>query len=362
MILRAALLLSLLAGVATAQDRSGDVTGILNRLANAETQLNEAKGNFAQRQALSRAIRAYEAAAKTLSEMHVAVGQEIRARERALVAQQARLRARLGGLARLGLSADAVLVLQGDAPARAARSALVLGGLATDTRSQVEALRTERDALAGLAAEQEALAAQMAETHGQLGGYRDDLIARVEDAQAQAGTLPDIGAEALALATLAIALENALPGPLPSDLPLARASLQRPLEGALLRGFGAADPGGVPRPGLTLAGLPGGLILAPAPATVRFVGQIDGYGMVTVLEPAPGVLLILAGFGTLLAAQGETVAKAAPLGFLPQMPSHGEFSADEAEIAGQPQPKTLYIELRYNQAPVDPTPWFEDLR
>ena len=75
MILRSALVACLVAAPVAAQDRTGDVTTVLNRLAAAEEQLAEARGNLAQRQALSRAIRAYEAAAGRLGDMHIEVGQ-----------------------------------------------------------------------------------------------------------------------------------------------------------------------------------------------------------------------------------------------------------------------------------------------
>lgn len=137
-------------------------------------------------------------------------------------------------------------------------------------------------------------------------------------------------------------------------------ALALPAQGTVLRGFGDADAAGVRRPGLLLATRPLALVTTPAAATVRYRGPLLDYGNVIILEPANGVLLVLAGLAYLYAEDGQVIAEGEPVGLMGggQPDTQAILNAAMQGAAGS-RPQTLYIEVRQNGAPVDPAPWFE---
>ncbi|MBC7156250.1 MAG: peptidoglycan DD-metalloendopeptidase family protein, partial [Rhodobacteraceae bacterium] len=137
-----------------------------------------------------------------------------------------------------------------------------------------------------------------------------------------------------------------------------RGALPLPVAGEVVRGFHAGAAAAVPRPGLSIATEPGALVTTPTAATLRFAGPLAGYGNVVILEPADGVLLVLAGLGALFGQVGMVLPAGAPVGLM-----GGETPntiADRAEVGGVRLSETLYMELRTEGAPTDPAPWFAD--
>jgi septal ring factor EnvC (AmiA/AmiB activator) len=129
------------------------------------------------------------------------------------------------------------------------------------------------------------------------------------------------------------------------------------VRGTVLRRAGEADAAGVRRPGLTLATAPRALVTAPAAATIRYLGPLEGYGNVMVLEPGEGYLLVIAGLGTLFGAPGAVVDEGAALGLMGGADPGAQEGAGTAG-PGARETETLYIELRRGTRPEDPAPWF----
>lgn len=128
-----------------------------------------------------------------------------------------------------------------------------------------------------------------------------------------------------------------------------------PARGTRILSFGERDAAGVPRPGWVLTTERHALVTAPAAATVRFAGEVPEYGKVVLLEPAPGEMLILAGLGDLLAARDDIVSQGDPIGLMPGAPGASDQKLIETSVdGGLISSERLYIELRQNEAPVDP--------
>ena len=89
----------------------------------------------------------------------------------------------------------------------------------------------------------------------------------------------------------------------------------------------------------------------PVAATLRYAGPLGDYGNVMLLEPEDGYLLVFAGLETLYSATGDVLPMSAPLGHMGGL--------DETTAAGAALPETLYIELRQDNKPIDPTAWFD---
>ena len=128
-----------------------------------------------------------------------------------------------------------------------------------------------------------------------------------------------------------------------------------PVKGELLQGFNEADASGRRRPGWVIATNAEALVTAPSDATVRFSGKIPGQGTVAILEPKGGSLMILAGLGRSFVQQGQIVAKNEPIGFMggkePPTQENLIENSDKSSLFGV---ETLYMEIREEQAPVDP--------
>lgn len=131
---------------------------------------------------------------------------------------------------------------------------------------------------------------------------------------------------------------------------------EMPVIGKVVRDFDEADPAGVRRPGWTIATAAEALVTAPADASVRYVGNMPGSGPVTILETAPGTLVILNGYSKSFVRLRQIVSGGEPIALmggsdvaLPQ-----ENLNKTPLVGGQPRDETLYIEIRQGQAPVDP--------
>lgn len=118
--------------------------------------------------------------------------------------------------------------------------------------------------------------------------------------------------------------------------------LKTPVNGKVLRGYGAKDEFGVTSQGLTLRASASSLVIAPADGRVAFAGLFKGYGHIVILQHGGGYHSFLAGFGRIDTEVGQNVAAGEPLGALP----------DQGD-----SPAELYFEWRHNGEPIDPSKW-----
>ena len=143
------------------------------------------------------------------------------------------------------------------------------------------------------------------------------------------------------------------------DFASRRGKLGLPVLGRLLRGYNEADAAGIIRPGLVLATRPRALVTLPAPATIRYIGPLLDYGQVAVVEPAEGILMVLAGMGQVYGNLGEVLPEGAPIGLMGgQTPQSQAFLIEAQQVGNSGRSETLYIEIRENGSPVDPGTWF----
>jgi len=143
----------------------------------------------------------------------------------------------------------------------------------------------------------------------------------------------------------------------------AKGTLPLPVSGTLLRPFDEQDAAGVRRPGLLIATRPLSLVSAPWPATLRYRGPLLDYGNVIILEPEAGVLLVLAGLDQVYGDLGQVLPPATAVGLMGGAePNSDTFLLDAVNGTGSDQTETLYIELRIDGEPVDPTQWFAETK
>jgi septal ring factor EnvC (AmiA/AmiB activator) len=145
----------------------------------------------------------------------------------------------------------------------------------------------------------------------------------------------------------------------PEELAGQKGRLSLPVQGIVLRDANEPDAAGIARPGIILATLPDALVIAPVAATIRYVGPLLDFGQVVILEPQADVLFVLAGLDTVYGSAGDVVDAQAPLGLMGNdgMKNAKELSTDGDET-GADRSETLYIEVRRDNTPEDPSLWF----
>lgn len=131
----------------------------------------------------------------------------------------------------------------------------------------------------------------------------------------------------------------------------ARGYLTRPLTGAPLTTFGAADGFGGTAQGLTLLGQPGAGVVAPADGWVTYAGLFLNYGQIVILNAGQDYTVVLAGLDSVSVERGQFIQMGSQIGIM------GEQAVSTNGRAGEDAP-ALYIELREAGTPIDPDGWW----
>ncbi len=369
--IRAALLVSLtLAGPALAQSPPAEAAQRAARsLETAAALLDAADGARDRVAAFSETVRAYEAGLAALRDgiRRAAV------RERALMAEfesdETRLTSLLGALLSMQTSPEALSLLHPSGPVDSARAGMILADVTPAIAGRVAELRVRLDELKSLRTLQENAAITLRKGLEGVQAARTELSRAISDRSLP----PDPAATDLAAMAELIGSADTLDGfaaslatleqvPAPDRLEgfsERKGTLPLPATGAPIAGFRAARADGIARPGLTFATEPRALVTTPHAATIRYAGPLLDHGLVTILEPEPGILLILSGLGEVYGGQGDIVEAGEPVGLMGgAVPHADQILIETAAGTGQDRSETLYIEIRQGQVPVDPADWF----
>lgn len=121
-----------------------------------------------------------------------------------------------------------------------------------------------------------------------------------------------------------------------------------PVPGTIKTGFNKKDDLGANSNGITFAGLPDALVIAPLSGKVQFTGEFKRYGNIVIIEHDNGYHSLVAGMAKISTSLGASVKSGEPIGTLPNS-------------ALNPRP-TLYYELRKNGKPVNPDMILKNLK
>lgn len=124
-----------------------------------------------------------------------------------------------------------------------------------------------------------------------------------------------------------------------------RGGLLSPIAGRQVRGFGDRAEGPASQ-GIAWRGGPAARVISPCDGRVVFAGPFRTYGRMLILDCGGGYHFVLAGLDRLDARAGASVAAGEPVGVM------ADYDARRASEA-----PSLYGELRFNGAPVDPAPF-----
>ena len=143
----------------------------------------------------------------------------------------------------------------------------------------------------------------------------------------------------------------AVPVPARGAFGQARGRVPLPVAGTIDGGFGEADDGGTARQGLAITARPGAQVTAPYDGRVLYSGPFRQYGGIVILGVAGGYQMILAGLEATDAYVGQDILAGEPIGRL---------AGDKAQLGSSSSGRSqLYMELRFDGEPIDPSPWLK---
>lgn len=203
--------------------------------------------------------------------------------------------------------------------------------------------------LAAEESEAAALAAEAAALDQLIGTLQRRIAAATSAADAAAAA-----AEEEALSPEHIALAFGDPDRTEPALPFAAARgwLTMPASGITVTGFGANDGFGGVSSGLSIVTHAEAEVVAPADSWVLHAGSYLNYGQIVILNPGDEFSILLAGLDEVAVEPGQFVRMGEPLGTMGSQ----TVARTVTTSAGNLRP-TLYIELRENDAPIDPAGW-----
>ena len=132
----------------------------------------------------------------------------------------------------------------------------------------------------------------------------------------------------------------------------ARKTLPLPLNGIKIRDFGMPDGLGGSEKGLSLASRASAQVTAPCDGWVVYAGPFRSYGQLLILNAGGGYHVLLAGMERISVDPGQFVLTGEPVAVMGGGPQSAA-----AVATGSSQP-VLYIEFRKDGSPVDPSPWW----
>jgi septal ring factor EnvC (AmiA/AmiB activator) len=305
---------------------------------------------------------------------------------RALVGSRGKLSSLLAVLQRMGSEPPPALVVRPDDATAAARSAMLLSAVvpavqkeaaklahdlaqlrelrrkAAEERLKVAAasaaLDKDRNVLSELLLHRRSKAAQTDQDLkaaqariGELAEQAGDLRALIASLNEDAKRPAVRGARMITkqIASAGAARNASLDG--------LRGMLTLPVHGELSDRFGAPDGTGGQLAGIHLATRAGSPVTSPCDGKIMFAGTFRGYGQMLIIAANGGYHVLLAGLAKIDGVVGQVVLAGEPVGRM----GAARRASHKAIRQGRGDAR-LYIEFRRNGVPVDPAPWFADLR
>lgn len=142
------------------------------------------------------------------------------------------------------------------------------------------------------------------------------------------------------------AVKNAVLSAPPVTMPAA-GSARLPVSGIVKVRYNDLDRYGAKSEGIRIEGRPGGLVVAPMAGIIRFAGPFKNYDNMVIIEHENGYHSLVAGLEKVDTLVGQKISAGEPIGKL--------------QSTTNMEKPTLYYELRYNGAAVDPAKKLTDL-
>jgi septal ring factor EnvC (AmiA/AmiB activator) len=302
----------------------------------------------------------------------------------------------LAALQRMGRQPLPALMIGAQDALASVRSAMLLGAVLPEVRSQADALAADLAEIAGLRQEIVGERSRLARDLLVLADERQRLSLFIEERQKRQAEAKlalesarlqaaELGRQAENLNQLIARLEQSLdpasraartgarsgderkpdgrpdlaalrdPGRLGPAIAFASAKgmLPLPVSGARIKEFGAPDGLGGTEKGLSIAARPESQITSPCDGWVVYAGPFRNYGQLLILNAGGGYHVLLAGMERISVDLGQFVVTGEPVAVM----GGGAQPSVVAAAGGTTQP-ILYVEFRKDGVPVDPGPWW----
>ncbi len=287
------------------------------------------------------------AAAQRLSDIQAAQA----ATAQQLTAAQHALAKLLPVLQRLTAEPGGTLLAVPQTPQEAVTAAAIVQGIARGIAAQADQVQQAAAQQASLLAAAQAAQAQLNAAIAAQQASEAELTRQIQAAKGAEMAEADAGAAAAAaklasqaqLGTLSEAANQLVPPGSGSGTALV-AGGGPPVAGKVIQAFGAQTLAG-PATGVSYGAVPGARVTTPCAGTVMFAGPFPNYGQMVIADCGQGASVVLAGMSELDVAAGERLADGQPVGSM------------QPPAAGGSHAPVLYVELRQNGKPVDPTKW-----
>lgn len=341
-------------------------------LEQAHARLKNAKSAQNRVIAMTRAIKAYDvallAARSGLRDLRAAEDQaKARYQDR-----RANVENILSGLQTVGKTPPALTFLHPEGPVGAARAGISMNDLLPAMSEEANALRAEVERLATLGALQELVEQDLRDAAAELRQARVDLKNAIFEERKIRGVLLDDTGRLAKLAKNSRDMRQLVEGlsllpvpPEPADAPdmkLIKGTLPWPVAGRVTRNFREPDAAGISRRGIVVSAPAQSIVVAPVTGRVRYTGRFLNHGLVVILEPEPGYLMVFSRLGQITVQAGEGVVAGRPLGLLGGTNRIDEdFLINESDADSAILNESLYIEMRHRGIAIDPVPWFRDI-
>ncbi|MBL4891189.1 MAG: peptidoglycan DD-metalloendopeptidase family protein [Rhizobiaceae bacterium] len=136
----------------------------------------------------------------------------------------------------------------------------------------------------------------------------------------------------------------------------AKGLLPKPVNGVEMVPFGEPDSFGIVSNGISIATRINARIVSPADGWVIYSGPFRSYGQLLILNAGGGYHIVLAGMKNTYVALGQFVLAGEPIGIMGAQ----RLASVDAMIPGSTRP-ILYVEFRKNKKSIDPAPWWADI-
>lgn len=304
----------------------------------------------------------------------------------------------LAALQRMGLNPPPAILVKPDDALSSVRSAILLGAVVPEMRTETERLIADLDALKrvstsitnerasllkvlqvqteerhrldGLVAEKQRLRAET-ETNRSLEKKNATKLANkaktlkelisalekdiaAEENEAQRKRRDEEKRLALERQQAEAQVARLTPGLSLSQL---KRSLILPVSGKIVRPFGAPDGFGGKTAGVAIAAAPNSLVSTPVDATVLYAGPFRSYHQLLILDAGEAYHVVMGGMDKIMVSTGQFVLSGEPVGIMatkaPSSSQNG--STGQAALTDGTE---LYIEFRKDGAPIDSAAWW----
>jgi murein hydrolase activator len=131
-----------------------------------------------------------------------------------------------------------------------------------------------------------------------------------------------------------------------------RGMLPLPVNGQIVKSYGASDGVGGRENGLHLTTQKHALVTTPIDGWVSFAGSYRSYGQVLIINAGGGYHVVMTGLDRMFVEVGQFVLSGEPVANM------GETAAGALALDSANAGPVLYIEFRKDGTPIDPGPWW----